>query len=285
MFAKIFSQIYDSSIAENYTTRHVFMDLLVLCDSEGVVDMTPAAIARRTNIPLNIIDAALLELMLPDPESRSHEANGCRIIPIDSNRDWGWQIVNYQHYRNLVDEEARRTYFRDYRRKERANKRVQSVQPCSTPFKKVTHAEAEAEAEETSTLKLSSVGHGEKPNKPKKKKPSASPKGPTLADDVFIAELKRHHSDIDVSRELGKMRSFLLLPKCKGRKMTRSFVVNWLNRCDAPMKGESVQDEKRSQANGYFGKEEATGVWTELGMSRAEWLKSPEYQEWLAKRK
>jgi hypothetical protein len=40
MFAKIFTQIFDSSIAEDYQTRHVFEDLLKLCDINGVVDIT-----------------------------------------------------------------------------------------------------------------------------------------------------------------------------------------------------------------------------------------------------
>lgn len=213
------------------------MDFLVLSDSDGVVDMTPEAISRRTNIPLEIIRTAIAELERPDTRSRSHEANGCRLIPIDSNRDWGWKIVNYQHYRKLVDEEARRSYFRDYRRKERANKRVQPVQPCSATFKKVTHAEAEAEAER-STLKLSSVGHGEK------KKPSASAKAPALTDDLFLSELKRHYPDVDIDRELHKMDAWLLTPQAKGRKRTRRFVVNWLNKCDAPMHSGNGQKAK-----------------------------------------
>jgi hypothetical protein len=51
VFAKIFGQIFDSSIAEDYNCRRMFMDLLVLADSDGVVDMTQEAIARRA-VPL-----------------------------------------------------------------------------------------------------------------------------------------------------------------------------------------------------------------------------------------
>ena len=45
MFAKVFGQIFDSSIAEDYNCRRMFMDLLVLADSTGAVDMTPEAIS------------------------------------------------------------------------------------------------------------------------------------------------------------------------------------------------------------------------------------------------
>jgi hypothetical protein len=38
---------------------------------------------------------------------------------LDDHRDWGWQIVNFVHYRNLRDEDARREYQRDWARKKR----------------------------------------------------------------------------------------------------------------------------------------------------------------------
>lgn len=119
MFAKIFAQIFDSSIADNYRHRHVFMDLLVLADSDGVIDMTAGAIARRTNVPLEEVEEALAALAAPDPASRTPGDDGRRLLPLDSGRAWGWQIVNYHHYRRIRDEESRREYFRDYRRQER----------------------------------------------------------------------------------------------------------------------------------------------------------------------
>lgn len=123
MFAKIFSQIFDSSIADNFRHRHIFMDLLVLADSDGAVDMTPEAISRRTNVPLEEISEALAALCSPDPRSHSPGEDGRRLLPLDERRAWGWQIVNYHHYRAIRDEEARREYFRNYRQKEREAKR------------------------------------------------------------------------------------------------------------------------------------------------------------------
>lgn len=120
MFAKIFTQIFDSSIAENCRTRHVFEDLLKLADLNGCVDMTPEAIARRTNVPLDEVRAALAELAKPDDRSRSGSHQGRRIIPIDSHRDWGWHIVNYQHYREIQDGETLRAKWRDYQAVHRA---------------------------------------------------------------------------------------------------------------------------------------------------------------------
>lgn len=175
MFAKVFSQIFDSSIAEDHTTRHIFMDLLVLADSDGVVDMTPHAISRRINVPLPVVSAALERLSSPDPSSRSPGEEGRRIVLIDSHRDWGWQIVNYDHYRKTQDEEARRKYFRDYRQEKRAEAKakvqhekqnVQRVQPCSTEF---THAEGEGDAEGEANKEAANG------NRREKKTPEAGP--------------------------------------------------------------------------------------------------------------
>ena len=108
MFAKIFAQIFDSSIAEDWQTRLVFEDFLKLADINGVVDMTREAIARRTNVPLDIINRGITELEKPDARSRNPDHNGVRIIRLDDHRDWGWHIVNYMHYRGIASEDQRR---------------------------------------------------------------------------------------------------------------------------------------------------------------------------------
>lgn len=67
--------------------------------------------------------------------------------------------------------------------------------------------------------------------------PNERTNGTRLSDEHFIDELKKNvaykHLNIDV--ELGKMDAWLLTPKGRGRKKTRTFVVGWLNRIDAPM--------------------------------------------------
>lgn len=163
MFAKVFEQIFDSSIAEDYTVRHCFMDLLALADPDGVVDMTHDAIARRTNVPIEIVRRCVTELSKPDHASRSKKNDGRRIVPIDSHREWGWRVVNYQHYRKLRDEEGRRSYFRNYMRKRRKGERkpgTQSVKDNESsgpvkPRKQVsTHGEGEGDAADLSPMTL-----------------------------------------------------------------------------------------------------------------------------------
>lgn len=85
-----------------------FQQMLILANQDGVVDMTPEAICRRTNIPLKIIARGIAKLEQPDSRSRSGDMEGRRIVRIDSHRDWGWWIVNYQHYRELAKAEEKR---------------------------------------------------------------------------------------------------------------------------------------------------------------------------------
>lgn len=110
MFAKVFHQIFDSSIAEHPQTRFTFTDLLILADGRGRVDMTHDAIARRTNRPIEIIRATITELEGPDPNSRDPKDNGVRIKRLDEHRDWGWQIVNFWKYRSIGNQDERKEY-------------------------------------------------------------------------------------------------------------------------------------------------------------------------------
>lgn len=126
MFGKIFEQIYDSSIAEDWQTRIVFQDFIVLADINGVVDRTPESISRRTNVPLQIVQEAIAKLEGPDPHSRSTEENGARIRRLDPHRSWGWEIVNYERYRAIASDEQRRENTRNRTRKWRTSKNLQN---------------------------------------------------------------------------------------------------------------------------------------------------------------
>jgi hypothetical protein len=113
MYAKVFSQIFDSSIADDFRLRHFFMDLLVLADPNGCVDMTLTAIAARTRIPLDDVTKMIAKLEQPDPESRTPDADGRRIERLDEHRTWGWHVINYGRFREIASEEQRRAKTRE----------------------------------------------------------------------------------------------------------------------------------------------------------------------------
>lgn len=154
MYAKVFSQMYDGSLCTQgpWEALVTFQQFLVLADQEGVVDMTASAIARRTTIPLEIIERGIACLLLPDKQSRTPAEDGRRLLPLSAGRDWGWVVVNYVHYRQLKREADRREYHRDYWHKRK-------TQHDNTPTQQTQHTQpaqpiAEAEAkEDTQTLK------------------------------------------------------------------------------------------------------------------------------------
>lgn len=120
MFGKIFASMFDGSMYGHWQAIVALQQMIVLADEEGVVDMTPEALSARTSIPLEIITTGIAELEQPDPKSRTFGENGRRIVRLDPARDWGWQIVNYSHYRAIRSAEERREYMRQYQRLRRS---------------------------------------------------------------------------------------------------------------------------------------------------------------------
>jgi hypothetical protein len=150
MYAKVFAQIYDGTLCTRgpWQALVTFQQLLVLADPDGNVDMTAAAIARRTTIPLEIIEAGIVALLEADPESRTPTEGGRRILPLSEGRSWGWHIVNYKHYRELKREEDRREYHREYWRNKRSTKAA-SASSDSTTSTQTQHAQQNQPKKET----------------------------------------------------------------------------------------------------------------------------------------
>lgn len=122
MFAKVFAQILDSSLAEDYKVRLVFEDMLKLADKDGMVDITRESISRRTNVPLDIVCHGIAELEKPDASSRSPDMSGRRIVRLDEHRDWGWRIVNFSKYRESATKEMLRMGEAERKREARRRK-------------------------------------------------------------------------------------------------------------------------------------------------------------------
>jgi hypothetical protein len=118
-----------------------FQQLIVLADINGVVDMTADAITRETTIPIEIITTGIEALEKPDPQSRSPDEEGRRIVRLRENSNWGWRIVNYQHYRRIKSEEERAEYQAQYYQRVTKPKR----QGVSTDSIRSRHAEVEAD--------------------------------------------------------------------------------------------------------------------------------------------
>lgn len=159
MYCKLFASLYQGTLRGHSHEILVFTNLLATCDKEGVVDKHYRAIAEEVGLTVEEVKASILILESPDPESRSHELDGARLVRMDEHRDWGWRVVNYLKYRAIREEDDRREQNRlsqkRFREKRDSNQSKQSKPTSATvspgnPIQK-------HQAEETSNKKEEEV--------------------------------------------------------------------------------------------------------------------------------
>lgn len=171
MYGKIFDSMYEGTLYGQWQAIVTLQQMLVLCNQDGVIDMTPQAIAARTSIPFEIISAGIAVLADTDPHSRTPGEGGRRIVLLDDHRPWGWRIVNYAKYqqiRNRADKlEADRVRIAE-KRKANKNRDVAGCRKESQSVAYVAPVTASASASATATVKPSSA-------KAEVSKPVASP--------------------------------------------------------------------------------------------------------------
>jgi hypothetical protein len=139
-FTKLHECIVRSSIwTEDLVTRIVFVTFLAMADASGNVIGVRKRLAASANVSIEEYDRAIEKLSSPDPESKTPDHEGRRIIPIPG----GWHLVNYAKYRANRDPERRREQNREAKRRQREREKKASAK-CQP---KSAQAEAEAEAE------------------------------------------------------------------------------------------------------------------------------------------
>lgn len=132
-FAKIYGEILTSTVwGEDLATRAVWITMLVMSDANGYCPGAAPGLARIANVTVEQCRHALDVLLSPDPDSRTRDHDGRRLLAVDG----GWIIVNHQKYRHRDTPEAERKR----RQRERARLSGQSHDVTA-------EAEAEAEAE------------------------------------------------------------------------------------------------------------------------------------------
>lgn len=143
MYGKVFDSIYDGTLYGHWEAIVTMQQLIVLATPDGVVDMTPQAIAARTSIPLDIISKGLKVLSEPDPYTRTPGEEGRRIVPLDDHRPWGWRLVNHGKYMRLRNIREKREADRErIAEKRKKNKDVASESQCVA---NVAHSDSDSD--------------------------------------------------------------------------------------------------------------------------------------------
>jgi hypothetical protein len=120
-YTKLFSSLPESTIwCEPSDTRVLWITMMAMADSCGRVFGSVPGLAKRANISVESCRIGMDCLLSPDPDSRSKTDEGRRITVIDG----GWRLVNYDKYREIKDNEARKKYNRDRMRASRAKSKA-----------------------------------------------------------------------------------------------------------------------------------------------------------------
>lgn len=196
MYAKLFSSLLDSTLwaCENHILR-VFLTMLLISDSEGYVEMPIPALARRSLVTYDECKQAIEVLEREDPESRSKEEDGRRIIRIGEDAPI-WHIVNYLKYRGLRDEDDRRAYNREKQREYRRKRSVPACTAVKPDVPQCAQGEGEVEGDLDTSKYMYAVTEVQDETSPARKKRNTPPfVAPTL-DEVrtYITE-KHFHFD------------------------------------------------------------------------------------------
>jgi len=118
MYTRVFESILDSSLnlqSVPTAARWLWITMLIIADKNrtGVVDMPVERLAAKAGLSVDDTKAALELLGAPDPESRSQAEEGRRIIPIREDSSRGWQLVNWEEYKVVANEEQQREMTRE----------------------------------------------------------------------------------------------------------------------------------------------------------------------------
>lgn len=225
MYGKLFSSMYDGTLATQgpWQALVTFQQLVILADKTGLVDMTAEAIARRTTIPLKIIEQGLERLQEPDDKSRTPTDDGKRIKLVSPNRNWGWQIVNYEHYRTIRSGDERREYHRQYYHlKRKVNSADSTISTLSTDSTKAVSSKQKQYANAV------------------KSKPSASSVAiiPLIGKQEYgvsaeyLAELETAYPAVDGIGTLREIRAWCVSnpTQCKTERGVKRFLNRWFEK-------------------------------------------------------
>jgi len=127
-YTKLFSSITESTVwGEAYATRIVWVTMLAMADAQGNVYGAIPGLARRANVTLQEVEAALAAFLAPDPYSRTKDDDGRRI----EEAEGGWHLINHGKYSAIRGAEERKEYKRQWDREHRPSGHARAVRPQS----------------------------------------------------------------------------------------------------------------------------------------------------------
>jgi hypothetical protein len=155
MYGKHFSSMYEGSMMGAGPTVFAVWGYVISKADGGFVELNPRLLSVLLGTSELEIIKAIEYLCAPDPNSRSTEKEGRRLVKIGQ---FAYEVTTHAHYRSIRNTEDRRAYMREYMSKRRKQS-LTDVNNGKQVLAKLAHTEAEAEAE---TKKRKSVEYDER---------------------------------------------------------------------------------------------------------------------------
>jgi hypothetical protein len=122
MYGKLFASCFTGSMSGSGADMFaVWAYVLANSDMNGTVELNPKLIAVMIGMPEDNVKAVLEKLQQPDPNSRSREQDGKRLI---RHGEFLYEIVNYLFYRAIQNKKAQTEYMRKYMKEKRDRERI-----------------------------------------------------------------------------------------------------------------------------------------------------------------
>jgi len=163
-FGKIFQSTYTGSLmGSGPVVLAVWPYIIANTKPPGIVELVPRYIAAVLGCDHADVVKAIKFLETPDDDSRTKVENGRRLIHRTGHI---YEVPTWSIYREKRDDEARKAYFREAKRRSRMSKNVQDNLGLSNLS---TQAEAEAEATKPISLSPQAPKGGVADGEPEKK--------------------------------------------------------------------------------------------------------------------
>jgi hypothetical protein len=136
-YVPVFDSVFQGTLCGRWPDTGVWLCLLALADKHGNIDMTVPYIAAVTGIPAETLTGCIGRFMNPDPNSRTKDEDGRRLVLLDATREWGWKVVNHAKYREKArkqshDQKRIESGQNIERMRERGNTRADPTRPAKT---------------------------------------------------------------------------------------------------------------------------------------------------------
>lgn len=144
MYGKFFASTFTGSMCGAGVDVFAVWGYVIANTVQSQVELNPKLLAAVLGSTEERVANAISFLCAPDPNSRSKNENGCRLV---KEGQFAYFVPNHETYRRIANEEERREYLRVAKQKSRSKQKVnQDVNNGQSPSTKSTHTEAEAEA-------------------------------------------------------------------------------------------------------------------------------------------